>query len=183
MKDWLEQIRRAGRAPLGQTAGFLLLFLAFGAGMGAAAKLLDLYTVYLGEVFSQLSVWILLGTAIAVRSGSPKRAAGYVLVFCLGMLAAYYTTAHLTSSPYSMAFVWGWTAFSLLSPLFAALAWYAGGRGWPAAVLSAGILLFTAAAAVLLFGKLRFSDAAVLLFLGIRLFGRRPREAGPGADR
>lgn len=107
MKKRLEQIRKAGKAPLGRTAGFLLLFLAFGAGMGTAAKLLDLYAGYLGEIFSQMSVWILLGTVIAVRSGSPKRAAGYVLAFCGGMLIAYYTMAHWMNSPYSITFVLG----------------------------------------------------------------------------
>lgn len=182
MKKRLEQIRKAGKAPLGRTAGFLLLFLAFGAGMGTAAKLFDLYAGYLGEIFSQMSVWILLGTVIAVRSGSPKRAAGYVPAFCGGMLIAYYTMAHCMDSPYSITFVLGWTVFSLLFAFFAVLAWYAGGRGWPAAVLAAGILLFTAAAAVLLFDKLRISDAAVLLLLGILLSGRRQlRDVSPGA--
>lgn len=61
--------------------------------MGAAARLLDLHTQILGELFSQLGVWILLGTWIAVYSPSRGLAMGNVLAFSLGMLLTYYAVA------------------------------------------------------------------------------------------
>ena len=47
-----------------------------------------------------------------------------------GMLASYYLTAHLTGSVYAVAFIYGWSAFACLTPLFAFAAWYGKGRGW-----------------------------------------------------
>ena len=60
------------------------------------AKLLDLRTNVLGDIFSQMSVWILIGTALAVYSVSPKQAAINVFLYCAGMLITYYLTAALT---------------------------------------------------------------------------------------
>ena len=45
-----------------------------GLAIGAAVRLLDIYTVTLGEIFSRMAVWILLGTLIAIYSPTPKRA-------------------------------------------------------------------------------------------------------------
>ncbi len=39
---------------------------------GAVSKLLDLYTTNLGNIFSQLSIWILICSAIAVYSSNSK---------------------------------------------------------------------------------------------------------------
>lgn len=70
----------------------------------ARVRLLDMYTTNLGNVFSELSVWILLCTAIAVFSPNPRLAAAKVFLFCAGMLATYYLTAELTGGVYSMSF-------------------------------------------------------------------------------
>ena len=75
----------------------LLIFL-FGAALGVASKLLDIYTSNLGNIFSQMSIWILLGTLIAIFSKTKGKAALNVFVFCIGMLITYYITAELTNS-------------------------------------------------------------------------------------
>ena len=54
--------------------------------LGTLARLLDIYTQNLGNVFSQMAVWILLGVIISIYSETPKRAAANTLTFCLGML-------------------------------------------------------------------------------------------------
>ena len=51
--------------------------LAAGLLLGAAARLFDIYCQMLGAVFSQMSVWILLGTLISVYSPSRGRHAKY----------------------------------------------------------------------------------------------------------
>ena len=166
----LEQIRRIRPQRLSKTVLLLPASGAAGAGFGLLAKTLDLQGGYLGEVFSQMTVWVLLGALIAVPGGSPFRAAAYLPVFCVGMLGAYYLMAHLTQSPWSPVMAWGWAAFSLASPLFGAAAWYAASKGKLAALLAAGILLVTAAVEIFLFDRLRISDFICLLILALLFF-------------
>lgn len=52
---------------------------------GILSRLLDIYTQNLGEIFSQMAVWILFGTLISIYSETPKRAAGNTLS-CLGQM-------------------------------------------------------------------------------------------------
>lgn len=77
------------------------VMLGAGLAVGVIIRFFDLYTTNLGNMFSELSVWVFLGTVISVRSRTPFQAAGAVFGFCFGMLAAYYTTARLTHSIYS----------------------------------------------------------------------------------
>ena len=60
--------------------------LCLGLAIGAAARLLDIFTTNWGEVFSQMAVWILMGTLISIYSRTAKQAMVNVLAFCLGML-------------------------------------------------------------------------------------------------
>ena len=45
-----------------------------GLFLGTAARLLDIYTQNLGEIFSQMSIWILIGTLIAIYSPTKRSA-------------------------------------------------------------------------------------------------------------
>ena len=84
-----------------------LAMLCFGLAMGTAARLLDMFTTNLGEVFSQMAVCILLGTLISIYSRTAKHAMGNVLAFCLGMMLTYYFVAALSHGVYSMEFIIG----------------------------------------------------------------------------
>lgn len=143
---------------------------AAGLLTGAVIKMLDIHTTNLGNIFSQLSVWILICSAVAVYSSTAKRAAVNVLLFCEGMLATYYLTAELTGSHYSLTFVYGWAAFSLCAPVFAFFTWYAKGKGCVSRLLTVGVIGVMLFAAAALFDGIRFSDlvlaaltAAILL--------------------
>jgi len=50
-----------------------LSMLCFGLAIGAAARLLDIFTTNLGEVFSQMAVWILMGTLIPFTAGQRSK--------------------------------------------------------------------------------------------------------------
>ncbi len=143
---------------------------AAGLIIGVIVKLLDIYTTNLGNVFSRLSVWILICSIIAVYSSSSKRAAVNVFVFCAGMLATYYLTAELTGSTYSFTFVYGWAAFSLCSPIFAFFAWYAKGRGVVSKLLAGGIVGVMLIATAILFDGLRASDLLIAGLTAVILF-------------
>ena len=58
--------------------------------LGIAARLFDTYFQNLGEIFSQMAIWILLGTLIAIYNPTKKAAMGNIFPFCTGMLVTYY---------------------------------------------------------------------------------------------
>lgn len=155
----LERIRRPQkRIPLNRAVIYSMGIMACGLITGVGVKLMDIYTVHLGNIFSQMSVWIFICSALAVYSSTPRRAAVNVFLFCAGMLLTYYLTAEGMHSPYSMTFVYGWSVFSLFSPVLAFFTWYAKGKGAVSRLLTAGIVVVLLVMAVLLFDRIRISD-------------------------
>lgn len=158
------------RTPFQKALLHTILIAGAGVLLGVIAKLLDIYTSNLGHIFSQMSVWIFLCTVISVLSSMPLRAAVNVFSFCMGMLPAYYVTAELTSSVYSMQFVYGWTVFALLTPAFAFCTWYAKGKRLISDIVGACIIVVMLAAAVVVFDKIRIADIVFAVLTGIVLF-------------
>ena len=155
----LERIRRPQkRIPLNRAVIYSMGIMACGLITGVGVKLMDIYTAHLGNIFSQMSVWIFICSALAVYSSTPRRAAVNVFLFCAGMLLTYYLTAEGMHSPYSMTFVYGWSFFSLFSPVLAFFTWYAKGKGAVSRLLTAGIVVVLLVLAVLLFDRIRISD-------------------------
>lgn len=147
----------------------------FGLIMGSVAKLLDIYTSNLGNVFSQMSIWILIGVVISIRSQTKARAAINVFCFCIGMLITYYVTAELTSSSYSMTYIAGWSVFTLCSPLFAALAWMTNRCGVLPLLILLGIPFSTLVISIILFDGPRVYDILIIAIEIYILFWRRYR--------
>ena len=88
----------------------------------------------LGNFFSELAIWLLLALLIAVFSPSPLWAALKVFLFFAGMCAAYHACTVLFSGFNPTSYMLLWYAITLLSPLPAALCWYARGDG-PVSIL------------------------------------------------
>lgn len=151
------------------------VMLLCGLAIGAAVRLLDIYTVTLGEIFSRMSVWILLGTLIAIYSPTPKRAMANILPFCLGMLAAYYAVAVITHGVYGEGYIVGWTVFALLSPGMAYLAWLSKEKGTIPGLLRVGILGASVVSTLVLFEGLRLDDLLIDGALVYFLFFKRAR--------
>lgn len=129
--------------------------------LGIAAGLFDIYFQNLGEIFSQMAIWILLGTGIAIYSPTKKAAMGNIFPFCMGMLAAYYVTAAITHGVYSRTFIIGWTLFALTSPVIAYFAWMAKEPGAFSKIIAAGIAAVSVMISVLLFDHLRLYDFVI----------------------
>lgn len=144
--------------------------LAAGLLLGVLSRLLDLYTQNLGNIFSQLAVWILLGTLIALYSPTRRQAMANIVPFCLGMLVSYYTAAVLTHGVYSRVIIAGWALFALCSPILAALVWTAKCPGLFPKLIGVGIVLVSAASSILLFDRLRFYDLIIDALLVYFLF-------------
>lgn len=153
-----------------------LAFAAAGLATGAAIKVLDVSTSNAANVFSQLTVWVLVCTAIAVLSESPRHASLNVFLFCAGMLSTYYLAAEALGAPYSLAFAMGWLALSLLSPLFAHLVWAARAPGTLSRLVGAGVVAAALAATVILFDRIRAWDVIACAATAALLFGG-PRRA------
>lgn len=141
--------------------------------LGVVSRLLDIYTQNLGNIFSQMAIWILLGTVISIYSPSGRRAMGNVLALCLGMLLTYYATAALTKGVYSTVFIAGWTIFALSTPPFAYLAWLTRRGGALSCLISAGIILASFLSSALLFDRVRIYDVVINGALAYFLFFRR----------
>ena len=141
--------------------------LCFGLAMGTAVRLLDIFTTNWGEVFSQMAVWILMGTLISIYSRTAKQAMGNVLAFCLGMLVTYYFAAALSHGAYSMKFIIGWTVFALCSPVMAYFAWLTKKQGIFPKIVSVGIIAVSILSSIALFDRPRIYD---LLIDGILVY-------------
>lgn len=135
-----------------------VFFFLTGLLSGAAVRFLDLYTTNLGNIFSQLSIWILIGVLLSIYSKTPQSAMVRVLLFCLGMLITYYAVAILTDGVYSWTLIAGWTVFALCSPVLAFFTHRAMGRGIFPVLLRLGILLISVLSSILLFDGFRIYD-------------------------
>ncbi len=147
-----------------------VMMFIFGAVLGVVSKLLDIHTSNLGNIFSQMSIWILLGTLIAIFSKTKGKAALNVFVFCIGMLITYYITSELTNSVYGITFIYGWAAFSVCSPVFAVLTWMTKEKGVLGKIISSGILVVTLAVSMVVFDGPRVYDIVIMLVLAYFLF-------------
>ena len=147
-----------------------VMMFILGAVLGFVSKLLDIYTSNVGNIFSQMSIWILLGTLISIFSKTKGKAALNVFVFCIGMLITYYITAELTNNVYSMTFIYGWAAFSICSPVFAVLTWMTKEKGVLGKIISLGVVLVTLTVSVVIFDGPRVYDIAIMLVLAYVLF-------------
>lgn len=156
-------------------AGMLLS----GCVMGALAKFSDVYfrvsyfQMSLSELTSQMSIWIVLGVAISLFSGSRKLAMANVLLFCAGMLAAYYVTAELTHAVYGWTFIKGWAVFACCSPVMAYLVTLTKGRGLLPLLIKLGVLAVYVGIDLLLFGGPQIYDLVLLIPLVYLLFVRK----------
>ena len=143
---------------------------------GSVSRLLDIYTQNLGNVFSQMAIWILFGVLISIYSSSKKKAMLNVFPFCIGMLITYYFTAFITKGVYSNIFIAGWTVFALFSPILAYFTWITKEKGFFPKIISICIVLVSVLSSVILFDGFRVYDfiinAVLIYFLFIKKIKR-----------
>lgn len=144
-----------------------------GLGLGVISRLFDIYFEVLGKVFSQVAIWILFGTLVAIYSQSKIKAMLNVFSFCIGMLIAYYVTAYVTHGVYSQSFIIGWTVFAFCSPGFAFFTWMTKEAGVFPKMISVGIVTVSILSSVLLFDRLHFYDFVIDASLIYLLFFKR----------
>ncbi len=132
-----------------------------GLVLGIISRLLDIYTSNLGNIFSQMAIWILFGVLISIYSKTKKKAMINILPFCIGMLITYYFVAFITKGVYSDTYIIGWTIFALCSPVFAYFTWMTKEQGIFSKVISIGIVLVSILSSIILFDRLRIYDFVI----------------------
>lgn len=146
------------------------LLSACGGGifMGILAKVLDLFTANAANLFSEIPVWVLLGSWIAIRSRTHILAALRVFSFSMAMLGAYYAAAEIAGEHYTESVMIGWTVFAFLTPA-AAIAVRMSGLSrkalYAVMICTAGFNMISAA---VIAGRIHLSDY-VLTLLTMRL--------------
>lgn len=135
-----------------------VLMFVTGLGLGFFIRLLDMYTQNLGNIFSRMAIWILMGVLISIYSRTKKRAMLNILLFCVGMLITYYFVEHVTNGVYSDVYIIGWTAFAFASPLLAYFTWIAKEKGVFPKIISIGIVAVLGLTSIFFFERLRIDD-------------------------
>ena len=135
-----------------------IMMFIIGLILGIISRLLDIFTQNLGNIFSQMAIWILFGVLISIYSKTKKMAMMNIFPFCIGMLITYYIVAIITHGVYSRSFIIGWTIFALCSPIFAFFTWMAKEKGIIPKIISIGIIIVCVLSSIILFDKLRIYD-------------------------
>ena len=141
--------------------------------LGVISRLLDIYTENLGNIFSQMAIWILFGVLISIYSSSKKRAMLNILPFCIGMLITYYFVAFVTKGVYSAVFIIGWTVFAFLSPLMAYFTWMTKEKGVFPKIIGVGIIAVSFLSSVILLDRIRFYDIIINGIMAYFLFVKK----------
>lgn len=126
--------------------------------LGVISRIFDIYTQNLGNIFSQMAIWILFGTLISIYSKTKKMAIINIFPFCIGMLITYYVSAIITKGIYSNIFIIGWSIFALCSPIFAYFTWMTKEKGVFPIIISIGIIMTSILSSIILFDRLRIYD-------------------------
>ena len=138
--------------------------------LGVISRLFDMYTQNLGNILSEMAIWILFGVLISIYSSSKKKAMLNIFLFCIGMLLAYYFVAIITNGVYNKTIIIGWTIFALFSPILAYFTWLTKEKGVFPKLISISIVIVSILSSIVLFDKLRIYDFIINVILVYYLF-------------
>ena len=110
--------------------------------LGLIAKLVDVPTItsvfpIFDDLFGRFGIWIFTATLLAVFSLTPMHAAIRVFSFFVSMLLTYYVYTILFLGFYPKSQIILWAIVSLVSPICAAIMWYAHQNKWFTNILAA----------------------------------------------
>ena len=112
-----------------------LCIILLGISLGYIAKATDSIS-FLGDVGTELGVWIFVASLVAAYSRYPLSAAVNTMLFFLSVLASYYLYGHFVLDFFPKAYFMGWLIISLISPLAGFFIWFAKSKGIVGTVVS-----------------------------------------------
>lgn len=132
-----------------------ICILLLGFCLGVFSKYLDCkqanlpYFLHIIDTFLDLhnflgtfAPWILAGVCISIYSTTPLRASLNVFAFFSAMVSGYYLYCYFIAGFFPKSYAMIWIIFTIISPIFAFICWYAAGNGVASLILSSGIISF-----------------------------------------
>jgi hypothetical protein len=141
MKNVLCNIRKPSLGNRNKKYLSLLLCILFGILIGTAAKYFD-NTPIIGELGTNLGIWIFLATLISCYSLGPILAGINVFFFFLSMLFAYYTYTYFIFQFLPISYIQIWICLTVIGFFLAIIIWYGKELGWIPAFISSLPILF-----------------------------------------
>ena len=123
---------------------FSFCVLILGIVMGLIAKMTDSISI-IGQIGTEIGIWIFVATIIAAYSRYPLSAAVNVILFFLAMLFTYYIYGHIVLGFFPKEYFVGWLIIALISPFAGFITWFSKARGLVSSIITAipAALLFT----------------------------------------
>lgn len=132
---------------------FSLLCVLLGFALGVFSKFLDCTpSNYMPKIvddfditnfFGRIAVWAFIALVLSIFSKTPIRAAINAPCFFAGMLIGYCLYSYFVAGfMLDFSYLMIWVTYTVISPIFAVLCWYAKGYGTVATILSAFIIAF-----------------------------------------
>ena len=160
---------------------YSILVLLFGIVLGVFSKWLDntpindtiwwqhiLGILDLGNVFSEIAIWLLIALAISVYSSTTLRACLNVFLFFAGMCVSYHLYTIMFAGFNPQRYMMIWYGFTLLSPILAFICWY--GKGSTKVSLIIDTLILAVMISVCFAVGFRYFDIVriinVMIFVG-----------------
>lgn len=129
--------------------------------LGVIAKAADSVSL-IGDIGTDLAIWVLLGTLIAAYSRRPASAAINTLLFFLGLLAGYYAYCQFVLGFFPQAYSLSWLIVALISAPCAAILWFARSPG-----LTGSLITSLPAGLIFAWSYPAFYTGQVVLVLGL----------------
>ena len=145
----------------------------FGLFIGILAVILDIFTSNLGNIFSQIAVFVLIGVIISLYSEKWYNASLNIFGFCIFMLFSYYLLKYLLNIDIFVEFIIGWSVIALISPILAFIVLQCKRRNAYTFVLRILIIAVSVSSSYLLFDRIRIYDVVINLMLAYILFIRK----------
>lgn len=115
----------------------ILLGIVFlGLILGYLSKATDNIAI-IGELTTELGIWVFIATLIAVYSHHPLSAAMHVTIFFLSMLCSYYVYGQIVFGFFPQTYFIGWLIVALFSSIAGFIVWFSKGKGIAAIITAA----------------------------------------------
>ncbi len=137
MNLWLLRHRKiSGIINIKQEALISIGIMIFGTIFGIVAKATD-STTLIGDIGTDLCIWILLGTLIAAYSHHPITAGINTMLFFLALLAGYYIYSKFELVFFPFSYFSGWLIIALASFPSGFFVWLSKSEGLLGAIITA----------------------------------------------
>jgi hypothetical protein len=115
---------------------FSACVILLGMSMGLIAKMTDSVSI-IGDIGTELSIWVFAATIIAAYSRYPVSAAINVLLFFISMLAAYYIYGFVVLNFFPKTYFLAWLVVALISSFAGFCTWFSRAKGIVGSVATA----------------------------------------------